>query len=343
MSFFLFPFTLLTFLLKPLGPIYHFITSMMEEGSILISHISIMKLIWKRLPLFIYIIYFLLLFIYLFTKKKEILISFFLLTIIHFFIPYMDSSDYLQMIDVGQGDSFLISLHHQAALIDTGGLYQEGDVFYNTLSPLLKSSGISKLRFLVLSHGDKDHIGEAITLVKNFKVEKVIFNCGEYNDLEKELITVLKKQRIQYDTCPQEFYLNHRPFYFLHTREYDNENDNSNVIYTEINNYKILFMGDAGIKKEKDILREYNLPKIDILKVGHHGSRTCSSKEFIDTIKPKYSLISVGKNNKFKHPNEEVLSVLKDSKIYRTDQNGSVMVKIKNNQLKIESFEIPMI
>ena len=343
MSFFLFPFTLLTFLLKPLDPIYHFFTNIMEEGSILISHISVMKLIWKRLPLFIYVIYFFLLFIYLFTKKKKILIGFLFLASIHFFIPYLDSSDYLQMIDVGQGDSFLISLHHQAVLIDTGGLYQEGDVFYNTLYPLLKSLGISKLRFLVLSHGDKDHIGEAITLVKNFKVEKVIFNCGEYNDLEQELIKVLKKKKIKYATCIEELNINNHPFYFLNTKEYDNENDNSNVIYTEINDYQFLFMGDAGIKKEKDLLREYNLPEIDVLKVGHHGSKTCSSKEFIDTIKPKYSLISVGKNNKFKHPNEEVLSVLKDSEIYRTDQNGSVMVKIKNNRLKIESFEIPMI
>ncbi len=186
-------------------------------------------------------------------------------------------------------------------------------------------------------HGDKDHMGEALTLVNQYKVEKVIFNCGEYNDMEKKLIHALKKKKISYDTCIQELSFRNNTFYFLNTKEYDNENDNSNVIYTEINGYTFLFMGDAGIPKEKDLLKEYELPTIDVLKVGHHGSKTCSSKEFIKQIKPKYSFISVGKDNKFNHPNEGVLNNLKDSRIYRTDQDGSIMFKIKNNKLKIET------
>jgi competence protein ComEC len=98
-----------------------------------------------------------------------------------------------------------------------------------------------------------------------------------------------------------------------------------------------MFMGDAGIEKEKDILDKYNLSNIDILKVGHHGSKTSSGKDFIDEINPKYSIISVGKNNRYGHPNKEVLDNLKESIIYRTDQNGSIMFKIKNNKLKIET------
>ena len=93
----------------------------------------------------------------------------------------------------------------------------------------------------------------------------------------------------------------------------------------------------AGIEKEKDILDKYNLANIDVLKVGHHGSKTSSSKDFIDEIKPKYSIISVGKNNRYGHPNKEVLNNLSDSKIYRTDQDGSIMLKIKNNKLKIKT------
>lgn len=96
-------------------------------------------------------------------------------------------------------------------------------------------------------------------------------------------------------------------------------------------------MGDAGIQKEKDILEKYNLKNLDFLKVGHHGSKTSSSKEFINDINPKYSIISVGKNNRYGHPNKEVLENLKDSKIYRTDEDGSVMFKIRNNKLKIET------
>ena len=180
-------------------------------------------------------------------------------------------------------------------------------------------------------------MGEAINLVNNFKVEKVIFNCGEYNDLEKELIKVLDKKKIPYYSCIKELNIDNNKLYFLQTKEYDNENDNSNVIYTELNGYKFVFMGDASVSTEKEILNKYNLPDIDVLKVGHHGSRTSSDKEFIDEVSPKYSIISVGKKNRYGHPNKEVLKTLNNSKVYRTDQDGSIMFKIKNNKLKIET------
>ena len=99
-----------------------------------------------------------------------------------------------------------------------------------------------------------------------------------------------------------------------------------------------MFMGDAGIEKEKDILDKYSISNIDVLKVGHHGSKTSSSKEFINEIDPKYNIISVGKNNRYGHPNKEVLENLENSKIYRTDQDGSIMFKIKNNKLEIETY-----
>ena len=180
-------------------------------------------------------------------------------------------------------------------------------------------------------------MGEAINLVNNFKVEKVIFNCGEYNNLEKELIGVLDKKRIKYYSCIKELNIDNNKLYFLQTKVYDNENDNSNVIYTELNGYKFMFMGDASITTEKEIMNKYNLPNIDLLKVVHHGSRTSSGKEFINKINPKYSLISVGKNNRYGHPNKEVLNNLYNSKIYRTDKDGSIMFKIKNNKLGIET------
>ena len=132
------------------------------------------------------------------------------------------------------------------------------------------------------SHGDYDHMGEAINLVNNFKVEKVIFNCGEFNELEKDLIKVLNIKKIPYYSCIKELNIDNNKLYFLQTKEYDNENDNSNVIYTEINGYKFMFMGDASINTEKEILNTYNLSDIDVLKVGHHGSRTSSSEKFIN-------------------------------------------------------------
>lgn len=180
-------------------------------------------------------------------------------------------------------------------------------------------------------------MGEAINLVNNFKVEKVIFNCGEYNALEKELMKVLNKKKIPYYSCLKELNINDNKLYFLQTKEYASENDNSNVNYIEISDYKFLFMGDASVTTEKEILDKYNLLNIDVLKVSHHGSKTSSGKNFIDEISPKYSIISVGKNNRYGHSNKEVLENLDNSKIYRTDQDGSIMFKIKNNKLKIET------
>ena len=98
-----------------------------------------------------------------------------------------------------------------------------------------------------------------------------------------------------------------------------------------------MFMGDASTTTEHEILDRYNLSNIDVLKVGHHGSKTSSGREFIDEINPKYSIISVGKNNRYGHPNKEVLNNLKNSKIYRTDEDGSIMFKPKSNKLKIET------
>lgn len=189
-------------------------------------------------------------------------------------------------------------------------------------------------------HADFDHMGEDINLVNNFKVEKVIFNCGPYNDLEQELIKVLDKKKIKYYSCIKELNVDNNKLYFLQTKEYDNENDNSNVIYSELNGYKFMFMGDASITTEKEIMNKYNLPEIDVLKVGHHGSKTSSSKELIIQINPRYSIMSVGKNNRYGHPNKEVLENLKDSKIYRTDQDGSIMFKIKNNIFTIEKYVV---
>jgi len=123
----------------------------------------------------------------------------------------------------------------------------------------------------------------------------------------------------------------------LNSGDYGNENDNSNVIYTKLNGYRFMFMGDASSTTEKEIMSIYNLPNIDVLKVGHHGSKTSTGKNFIDEINPKYSIISVGKNNRYGHPNDKVLDNLEDSKIYRTDKDGSIMFKIKNNKLEIET------
>ena len=163
-------------------------------------------------------------------------------------------------------------------------------------------------------------------------------NNDKYNDLELELINVLDKKSINHLNNIKYIMLEKYTLYFLNTNCYDNENDNSNVIYLNYNNYKFLFMGDAGIKREKDILNNYNISDTNFLKVGHHGSNTSSSKYFIDLINPKYSIISVGKNNRYNHPKLSVLDNLSNSKIYRTDIFGSIKIKINKNGYRIKNY-----
>mgnify|MGYP000935558135 CR=1 FL=1 len=333
-SIIILPLTILTYIFPILDSILYLFTNTLETISLFISKINITKIIFPKPSLLIVVLYYII-FLLSYQNKKYFYLNIILLIIIYI-SPYLNSNFEVLMFEVGEADCHLIKYPYNknTILIDTG---KNEYKIKNEVIPYLKSIGIKKIDYLIITHGDLDHMGEGINLVNNFKVEKVIFNCGPYNDLEQELIKVLDKKKIKYYSCIKELNIDNNKLYFLQTKEYDNENDNSNVIYSELNVYKFMFMGDAGIDKEKDILDKYNLSNVDVLKVGHHGSKTSSSKEFINVINPKYSIISVGKNNRYGHPNKEVLENLENSKIYRTDEDGSIMFKIKNNELKIET------
>ena len=337
-SIIIFPFTLIVFIIKPLEPIYNLLILVLENLSLYLSKILFGKLVFYKLSYIIYLIYFLLILLYIFRTKKEYIILLFIFLNIHYFYPCIKNETYINFIDVGQGDSILIHKDNKSILIDTGGsLTNKGNISNNTIIPLLKSYGINKIEYLILTHGDADHMGESENIVNNLKIKNVIFNCGSYNKMERSLIDLLKDKNINYYKCINKLNALDLNFYFLNTNDYKNENDNSNVIYTNINNNKFMFMGDAGVETEKDIIDKYDLNNIDVLKIGHHGSKTSTSKLFIEEITPKISVISVGENNKYNHPNSNVLKVLENTKIYRTDKQGSIMIKIKNNKLKIES------
>ena len=331
-TFIIYPGLIIALLFPKLDSIVFFVISIFNSIISILSTKSINLIFYKSL-IFLIIYY---LFMWIFFKNKKYIIVFLITITIHLNYNIFFPNNYFMFIDVGQGDSTLLHIKNKNILIDTGG-NTNYELSENVLLPVIKSRGFSKIDYLIITHGDYDHMGEAINLVNNFKVEKVIFNCGEFNDLEKELINVLEKKNIKYYSCIKELNIDNNKLYFLQTKEYDSENDNSNVIYTELNGYKFMFMGDAGIDKEKDILDKFSISNIEALKVGHHGSKTSSGKEFINEINPKYSIISVGKNNRYGHPNKEVLNNLEKSKIYRTDLDGSIMFKIKNNKLKIET------
>jgi competence protein ComEC len=309
----------------------------MNNIEVISKYLLVFKIVIPKMNIIVIIIYYLLLYIFIKTYNKKYLLIMLLILCVYKYSYLIDNNYYVYYLDVSQGDSSIIRYKDKVYMIDTGGKVNSNYLYTDNTIKMLKSFGYSSADYLILTHGDYDHIGEAINLVNNYKVENVIFNCGSYNDLEKELIKVLDKKKIKYYSCIKELNIDKNKLYFLQTKEYDNENDNSNVIYTELDGYKFMLMGDAGVTTEKEIINKYNLSDIDVLKVGHHGSKTSSSEEFINEIKPKYSIISVGKNNRYGHPNKGVLENLRDSKIYRTDQDGSILFKIKNNKLKIET------
>ena len=332
-SFIIYPFSLFTFIIP--NPLYNKFINILNILNNFFDNIKIMINI-PKLNIALIIIYYLNVLIV--KKHSKLIFNIVLILLINKLNFKLNKDYYAYFFDVGQGDSATIVYPYQKGtiMIDTGGKIpfknKLGNITNNfhisdNIILFFKSIGINKLNYLIITHGDYDHIGEAINLINNFKVENVIFNIGDYNKLELNLIKVLKEKHIPYYQNVESLNLENNKLYFLNTKVYDNENDNSSVIYTKINNKKILLMGDAGKAKELDIINKYNIKDIDILKVGHHGSNTSSSIEFIDVIKPKKCIISVGKNNHFGHPKESVIDTLTNyCDIYRTDVNGSISI-----------------
>lgn len=343
----IYPLSLITLIFPFFHPILKFFLIILETISTILSNITWFKIILPKMPWFLIISYYFIIYLIFKTKKKGLVILLIALLLGYKLSFNFDNNFYVYYLDVGQGDSILLINHRsrKATLIDTGG---KKSVSYNEFPPneyhvsnniitFLKSINISKINTLITTHGDYDHMGESLNIVNNFKVGDVILNCGSLNELEQNLITLLDKKHIKYSKCINQLDISPIKLYFLNSGKYDNENDNSNVIYLKDNEIKFLFMGDAGTVVEQDLLSKYSLKDINFLKIGHHGSKTSSSKEFITKTNPKYSIISVGKNNSYGHPNKDVLNNLDNSKLYRTDIDGSIVVKIKNNKFNIET------
>lgn len=339
MSFIVYPLALLTFIFQPLDNFLFVLIQIMENASLMLSKINFLNLSLCHINIMVFITYYLLIIfiLYKWSKGKNYIVIFFTILIIHHNINYLNPASSLTMLDVGQGDSILIKLKNNQGniLIDTGG--QESfkgkpyDIAKNITIPYLKSEGINHLDYLILTHGDFDHAGMAINLIKNFKVNHLILN-KENNDLENQIIANFngKITNISKGTIN----INGIQLNFLNGLNSHNENDDSLIIYTKIETQNILLMGDASKESEKYLLNTYNLPKMDILKVGHHGSNTSSSKKFIDVVSPKISLISAGKNNVYGHPHQITLQTLKNSKIFTTKTDGAIKINLKNLTIK---------
>ena len=347
-SYIVFPASIITFIFPIFNPILNILLSITNVLNNIGEFISIFINI-PKMPLIIAFVLFILLLL-MKNNKKYLYVIIIILGLIKL-SPLINSSYEIYYLDINQGDSAIIITPHKrdVIMIDTGGKityevedWKKGNKTYNLSDntiKFLKSKGITKIDYLITTHGDYDHLGEAQNIVNKLTVKNVIFNNDTYNALELELIDVLNDKNIKYYQNVKTLNITNNTIYFLNDNLYDNENNNSNILYFSIYGNKFLFMGDAGVKAEEDLMNKYNLENITVLKVGHHGSNTSSSKNFIDYINPLISIISVGRNNRYNHPNTEVLDNLSNRIIYRTDINGTIKFSIKKNKFDIKTYE----
>lgn len=216
------------------------------------------------------------------------------------------TSEYISFINVGQGDCAHIHRKDLDILIDTGGSKYE-DIGLNVLYPYFKKRSIKQLDAVFISHNDFDHNGSLSTLYKLININQVIEGSTFYEIKIGDL--VFKNLNI----------------FNMGTEE----NDNSSIITFKMLNKYFLFMGDASNEIENKLINYYKNIPCDIIKIGHHGSSTSTSMEFLKFIKPEEAIISVGRNNYYGHPNKEVIYNLKslNIKIRRTDIEGTIQYK----------------
>ena len=210
----------------------------------------------------------------------------------------------VSFINVGQGDSCLIRKGTTTVLIDTGGLTYT-DIAKETLIPYLQKKRIYNIDLVITTHNDFDHSGAYDSLKENFHIKR-------YENSEKNFPIAMNG--ITFENFNKK------------AATYSEENDKSLVIGFKMMSKYFLIMGDAPKEVEKTIIREYKDLDCDILKVGHHGSNTSTSEEFIKHVTPEEAIISCGKNNKYGHPHKEVINILKRNNVIirRTDLEGTI-------------------
>lgn len=261
----------------------------------------------------------------------------------------------IHFIDVGQGDSCLIiTPQNKTILIDGGGsTNSDFDVGESTLIPYILDRGFTKIDIVIISHFDLDHISGILTLLQELRVGKVYISKQiEDSSNYQNFLEIVNEKKIKvYEVKAGNRIHIEKNLYFDVLWPMDEQittnilNNNAIVCNFHYKDFSMLFTGDIEEIAEKKILELYSkkLLKANILKVGHHGSKTSSTSEFINAVKPQIAVIGVGKNNKFGHPNDGVLQRLNDlnCKIFRTDINGEISIEVnRKSKYKIEPINV---
>lgn len=287
-------------------------------------------------------------------KKLLVLACIFIIMIVFIYKNYNNRLK-IFFIDVGQGDSTLIiTPKNKKILIDGGGSeFGKFNIGEKILMPYLLNRKIKKIDYIIISHFDTDHCGGLLYVMEKIKVNNVIIGKqNESSDNYEKFKKIVKNKKINIrvvemgDILKIEDELYFEVLWPMTNKMISENSINNNSLVCKMNYKKnsILFTGDIEEIAEKKILELYSknlgILKADILKVGHHGSKTSSSLDFINAINPKYALIGVGKDNKFGHPSNIIINRLenKNVNILRTDQNGEISIFIKNKKIRIKKF-----
>ncbi len=312
--------------------IYFILNHFLNILEIIISYFSLIPFskVYVTTPSFLSITIYYVLVLSIFKLKKDkakkTIVTFLTITIIALNTNYSSlfGTDRIKIsfLDVGQGDCTVIQHKNKIVLIDGGGSSNsEYEIGKNIVIPSLLDKKIKKINYIIVSHFDTDHVGGLLELMEELRVDNVIISKQvQENENYKRFIEIVNRKNIEIIIVEKgnKVQIDEKLFFeilwpnSLEILDDNVLNNNSIVCKLNYNDFSMLFTGDIEELAEKSIIETYkkDLKRIEatVLKVAHHGSKTSSSEEFLKAVKPKITLIGVGKNNKFGHPNEEVLS-----------------------------------
>jgi DNA internalization-related competence protein ComEC/Rec2 len=244
----------------------------------------------------------------------------------------------VHFIDVGQGDAILIQTPAGQNMLVDAGENDQGDVVVNYLI----AQGVKELDIVVGTHPHSDHIGGLDTVINHFPV-KYIYMPKATNNTEsfRDVLTAVKNKGLKISTAKAGVVL---PLEGVDCRfiapvkdSYEELNNYSGVIRLDYGSQSFLLTGDAGTESEAQMLSSGIAIKSTVLKVGHHGSSTSTSTKFLKAVAPQYAVIMVGRDNPYNHPHNQTLTKLTETgiKIYRTDQNGTIVFTTDGKDMRI--------
>lgn len=234
----------------------------------------------------------------------------------------------VHFIDVGQGDATLIKCGDSTMLIDAGE-NDKGTLVQN----YLRKQGVNSLDYLIVTHPDSDHSGGADVIITKYDIDTIIYpNYSKDTATWRDVVKAMdyKRYKVMEPVVGDTYKLGDAEFTIIAPNNYyygDESNNYSVGILLKHGDKKFVFTGDAEEEAETDILNNKIDISADVLQVGHHGSKTASTEEFINEVNPGYAVISCGQDNEYGHPHAATLNTLRANnvKLFRTDEQGSIL------------------